>query len=187
MPEAMPMALAAVAAAGAGVGLLYLCWRRRPARAGWLVAAGWLLLAVSLLPWVRAAGAEFGTAYALLALTGAGWAGVLAAAELRRPRRQAAVAGGAEAAETGPGRGVRRHLLLFVLAVPAAAAAAAVATVGLSRLLPWTVVDRMALSALLMPVVWGCAAYWVTADPRPLRPVLGMVAAALVGGVAIVV
>ncbi|MBI1181802.1 MAG: hypothetical protein GC201_14730 [Alphaproteobacteria bacterium] len=173
--------LAAVALVAAGIACLHRSWRA-PARRAGQVAAGWGLLAASVVFWVRAGGVEFGPAYGCLAagLLALGAAATSAAPDKagRRARRPA----GRLVLSLRP---VPRHLLLFALAVPVAGVAAALASAAAVLALPWSGVNRMAAAVLLMPVLWGAAAYWVVADPGRYRPVAGLIAAGAAGAAAL--
>ncbi len=145
---------------------------RRPA-----VAAGWLLLAISTVFWGLAAGAEFGIPYALLFVPLLAWIAVLINLEVRFKKHKEQAAG---TIVWPRGHTITQNLLLFLMSVPLAAVAATLVSVTLVRLLPWQELNQFVLAAFLMPVLWGCAAYWVCADSRMLRPALALAAA---GGV----
>lgn len=158
-----------------GVAGLYSSWRRLPLSGPWVVSACWLLVLASLWAWSAGAGAEFGISFGLIGLSLLGWVAVLYNFELRerkglRPTTTRAVSIDA--------RSWGRHGLLFLLAVPLAGAASILCTIWLCSLLPWHPTDKMVLAVLLVPVVWGLAAYWACADRRPLRPAGALAAAA---------
>lgn len=165
-----------LALGAAGVAALYSSWRKLPLSGPWVVAAGWLLVAVSLWSWVAGAGAEFGISYGLIAFSLLGAVLVLYNFELRE--RKLARSNGTRALTIDP-RSWGRHGLLLVAAVPLAGLASTLLTVWLASFLPWHPTDRMVLAVLLVPVIWGLAAWWACADSRPLRPVSVLGAAAV--------
>lgn len=169
----------AVALGASGVTGLYCSWRRFALSGRWVVAASWLLIAASLWAWSVAAGAEFGISFGLLALSLFGGLLVLVNFEVRE-RKQARPTP-TQAVAVDP-RSWGRHLLLFVVSIPLAGVAAIFCTVLLCSLLPWATADEAVLAVFLVPVVWGLAAYWACADPRPLRPAAALLLAALAPG-----
>lgn len=171
---ALPLSIALVFAA-TGVGCLYGAWRRTLS-GGWIpVAAGWLLLAGSGYFWVRASGAEFGVSLVLMASPLMAWLFVGVNVQ-RRQRRSGATP---VAPRSRGGESVWRHVLRFLLVVPAAATASALTAVALSMALPWETVNAVMLVMIVLPVLWGFAAYWACADARLLRPAAAMAASAL--------
>lgn len=166
----------AVLAAACGVGALYGSWSRR-LRPAWVVnLIGWSLLTLSLVLWIRTAGAEYGPVFAILVLPVAAWLAVLSNTRVREPvqvRQQASLPARPELPA------VIRHGALFVGAVPLAAIVSALLALAIVDLLPVHVVNKMALGVLAMPALWGLLAWWMCADPRPLRPA----AALILGGV----
>lgn len=159
--------LLALAIAAAGTACLFGAWRGTIGRRYFPVPVGWTLLCLSGPLWVLGAGAEFGVALLLLATSAVAWLFVLGNRQ-RRQRRVPRPAGTPKPI-TEP-RSWWRHALLFVLAVPLAAVSSTLLAVALSLALPWSEVDAMVLVLALMPVLWGCAAYWSVADSRTGRP-----------------
>lgn len=159
----------------AGVASLFAAWRERwPRRIA--VSAGWGLLVLSCVLWVRAAGAEFGLVYAPLGIALCGWLAVGLTAE---PRRGAPERAPAYAALGRPDRrSLARHVLLFVYVVPLAGLASILASVTLAHRLPWEPANALVAGILMMPLLWGLAAYWIVAASRPLRPALALAACA---------
>ncbi|MBN7796520.1 hypothetical protein [Parahaliea mediterranea] len=158
-----------------GVLGLYSSWRRLALSGGRVVALSWLLIAASPWAWSRAWGAEFGISFALIALSLLGGLLVLFNFEVRE-RKQSRPAS-TQAVAVDP-RSWGRHLFLFFVVVPLAGAASIFSTVLLCGLLPWHPTDKMVLAVLLVPVVWGLAAYWACADTRPARPAAALLCAA---------
>lgn len=166
--ELLPAALLSVA----GLLCLYGSWCKQPLFRPWGAWGGWALLFASGWVWsLAAASVEFGIVYALLAPTACAWVLVLHNRQARNRRAPAP----AEAGISLPALPVAaRHLLLFVGAVPLAGAAAAYGSTALATFLPWQPGNALVLAMLVMPVVWGAGAYWLCADPKPLRPTLGL-------------
>lgn len=159
-----------IVAALAGVACLYLSWRGVLRKGGWPVPLGWALIGLSIYLWVRAQGGEFGTAFALLVMPLFAWAVIGFAVELRSAARRTR---DPEPATNGPG-GHRwaYHAGMLLLTVLLSGAAALLGASALGGLLPWEPVDAMVFAAYLMPVLWGVAAFWVSADPKVYRPVV---------------
>lgn len=174
----------AVLAAVAGVALLFGAWcRRLPSH--WLpVPTGWALLVLSGWFWVAGAGAEFGVSLVLLATSAVAWLFVVANQQKRERR---------DRGDTGPPKPVAerrtlaRHAMLFLLVVPLAAVASALASVALSLALPVSKISAMVTVLVVMPILWGCAAYWAVADSRIVRPAAAMVLSAVVSAAVIYV
>lgn len=161
----------ALAAAAAGLGLLYGAWQRRVPRRWRPVPVGWALLLVSAWFWVNGTGAEFGVSLLLLATSVVAWGFVIANRQYRERRPRADSTAPKAPADA---RSLAAHVLLFLLTVPLAAVTATLVAVALSLALPWSRVDAMVTVLVLIPILWGCAAYWVVADSRPLRPAAAM-------------
>lgn len=180
----MPNALIGGMTTLVGVSLLFASWDERIARRFWPTTIAWTLLVVSVYLWSRAGGAEFGTTLAILAPALVAWLYAIRNAEVRqrndrqRTQRSRSDAPVQEKEAAGP-RSLPRHLLLFFLTVPLCAAAAAMVSVAVGTMLPWSQVNEMVLSLAIMPILWGCAAYWILADRKLLRPVLSISAAGL--------
>lgn len=177
-PEFVAM-VAAIAATGAGVAVLYTARRRRARCKTAMLWAAWLLVALSVVLWVLAAGPEYGPAIALLVLPMVAWTFVGANRHLRSNdgRRQ-------EPARLGLPRlrGLARHATVFLVSVPLAACASTLLVLGGTLYLPWQEVDRLALAVLLIPFVWGLFSFWAIADPRLARPALGLAVGGSLGG-----
>jgi len=166
----------------AGLACLFGAWHNHIAAHWRPVPAGWVLLLVSGWFWVAGTGAEFGISLLLLVTSLIAWLFV-AANRSQRPRR-----GGGETGPPKPNADPQpwsRHALLLLLAVPGAAVASALLAVALSMALPVAVVNAMVTVIVVMPVLWGCAAYWVCADSRLVRPAAAMVLSAAVGAAVI--
>ncbi|WP_022697463.1 hypothetical protein [Euryhalocaulis caribicus] len=172
---------AAVLSAIAGVFCLHFAWKRRPKPGRTLpVIAGWALIAASLPLWIAASGPEYGTAYALLTMGFLAWIAVLPRAKFSRARVERKPSGPVHATRGRMNRLVR-HGLLFLISTPVAAVSSALFTIAALKLLPGSAANRMAFSFLLIPVVWGIAAYWTIADTKLVRPAAAIIAAGAAG------
>ena len=140
------------------------------------------MLFVSAGFWVAGTGAEFGITLVLLATSLAAWLFVWGNRQhrARRVREEAPP-------KVTAGRSLGEHVLLFVLVVPLAAVASALVTVAASLALPVAEVNAMVTVLVVMPVLWGAAAWWSVADPRTARPATAMVLCALAGAAIIYV
>lgn len=174
--------IAAYALGIAGVGCLYGSWKDRLPAQTRPTLLGWLLLIGAGYFAVRASGAEFGTTLIFTAPALVAWLLVAINLELREAKvRKRKVAEKVEPFETDSSRPLSRHLLLFVITVPLCAGAATFFSVALARALPFDYLSHIAFAVLLMPVLWGCAAYWVLADSKLARPVTTIVVLGLIG------
>ncbi len=175
------MSLLGTAAVLAGVGLLWLSWSAgRDAGTRWRPAAragGWLLLALSLWPWMTAAGVDRGVALALLAMACIGLllVGALGlrhrrqhAAATRMPRTPRAPAARdkvrAEPAEgVTPRRRLLRRAWIVVLAGPASGLAAGLIAFSAYRAATGlAAADRVTLLMLAAPLLWAVLALVAT-------------------------
>lgn len=174
--------IAAFALGIAGVGCLYGSWKDRLPAQLRPTLLGWLLLIASGYFAIRASGAEFGTTLIFTAPALVAWLLVAANLELRQAKvRKRKVTEKVEVVEIDGSRTLSRHLLLFVITVPLSAAAAIFFSVALARVLPLSYLSHIAFAILLMPFLWGCAAYWVLADSKLARPVTTIVVLGLIG------
>lgn len=156
----------------AGVLALWQTWRfgrqnRRPAqRAGRLLA--WFLLAVSLVPWGLAGGADRGVALGILGLMVAALAivGTIGWREARNPRRRKNSRERTDNERTeSPGRAFVRRAWIFVLAGPFSALAAISLTLSLHGLaVSWDPANRLAALLLFAPVAWAVLTIVATYD-----------------------
>lgn len=170
-----------ILAAACGIGALYASWRGCLRRKAAVNLAGWVMIGISVMLWMRVTGVEFGLVIAFLVLPLLAWVAVLVNTEVR-----AVKAARIQPADSGVRSvpAVMRHLALLVGTVPVAALASALLAMTLAQLLPLDVVDRMAFGVLAVPVLWGLLAWWMSIDARPLRPAAGV--AVLVASCALV-
>jgi hypothetical protein len=166
----------------AGVACLFGAWCKRIAEAWRPVPAGWGLLLASGWFWIAGTGAEFGVTLTLLVASVLAWVFV-AANRSRRPRRGHGAAGPPK--PNADPQSWPRHALLLLLAVPVAAVASALLAVAVSMALPIPVVDAMVTVIVLVPLLWGCAACWVCAESRLIRPAAAMLLSAVLGAAVI--
>lgn len=177
----MVMALIAFALVCGAVGVLFSAWRRT-APTPLLTSLGWLLLILSTACWSYQAGPEYGISFTLLTAALAAWAIILFTAD-NRPQK-------AKPLQPGKLRLARLRILGVqlwrVIAVVLLAGVVSVAVlVAAGKLLPLSNVNAMVLAALLSPVLWGAASYWLLADPRTARPPVILLLAGLVSGAVI--
>lgn len=172
----------ALGTASAGLALLFGSWRGRIGSRWLPVPVGWLLLLLSAWFWVAGAGVEFGVSLALLVPSGVAWLFV-AGNWQRRTRRKRRDAGPPK--PVADRRSLSRHALLFLLVVPLAAVASTLLAVALSLALPTAEINAMVTVLAVMPVLWGCAAYWALADTHIARPAVAMVLVAAMSAAAI--
>lgn len=159
----------------AGTALLYAAWRKLLS-GSFAIPLGWVLLLLSLLLWGREAGTEFGTVYALLCIGLCAWAAIGLNDEIRRHRRQRKDVDKPYVQQALPAsHSVLQHVLIFLVAVPLAGIVAILLSVGLAALLPWSRVNALVFTVLLLPVLWGAGSYWVCASDRLWRPTLALV------------
>jgi hypothetical protein len=174
--------IAAYALGIAGVGCLFGSWKDRLPAQLRPALLGWLLLIGSGCFAVQAGGAEFGTTLIFTAPALVAWLLVAINLELRQAKvRKRKLADKVEPIETDGSRTLSRHILLFVITVPLSAVAATFFSVALARALPFSYVSHIAFAILLMPFLWGCAAYWALADSKLARPVTTIVVLGLIG------
>lgn len=169
-----PAAIAAALACASGVAVLYASWRRWLLPKHVVLLSGWSLIALSFYFQVRASGRELGPVLAALQFSILAWVLVAANRHVRHAKHRLQ-----EPAAVGlpPMRSLLRHATTFLVAVPLAAGASFVLVLVVVIRLPWHEVDRLAAAILSVPVVWGIFSYWTCADPRLLRPSLGLLAA----------
>lgn len=163
---------------GAGVFLLWRSWRGQKLLGQVSVAAGWLSALAGILVWANAAGGEFGTSYALIAVSLVAWA-VCALGVERRQVKPARNAGGVVADTLGATSGWHK-LGTFMTAGPIACVSTCLATVALSGFLPFVSGNRMAFAALAYPLAWGAVSVWICASAHLGRNALILLAVAAV-------
>ena len=131
---------------------------------------------------MKVSGPEFGSAFALINIAIVAWFFVLSNAEARQKKglQQALTA-----ARIPSIRSIARHGAIFLVAVPLAGVASTLISVAISGLLPWNEIDRITFPLFAMPIIWGCVAFWVCADPELWRPTLSLFACGSVSAVAL--
>lgn len=176
----MPL-LALILNLGALMGL-YAAWRGDPVWKGGAAFAGWSLLLLSGWAWTLASGIEFGISQLFLVSGVSAWLLVMwhyrqfEQAQTRqrtsKPRQQeASVSMPGTASLSLPGLlAFALHLRLFLIALPLAGAASALLVTAAVQLLPWQQGDRLVFALYSVPLVWGAAAWWACATPRPWLP-----------------
>jgi hypothetical protein len=161
-----------------GIGLLYASWTRRLRPRPPVIVAGWAVVAVSALFWVRFGGVEFGISWATVAVATIAWGFVAVGREHRRPeeRRHQARAAGRRPGRRAVGRTVARILVV----VPLTGIASILVGMALIARLPGEAGNRYVLVLLGAPLVWGALAVWTGTTSRVLSAatVLTIVSAA---------
>jgi hypothetical protein len=164
----------AIACGVAGVGLLYASWTRRLGPRALVIGAGWALVSLSAVFWVRFGGTEFGISWATVAVAITAWGFVALGREQRRPeerRRQPRTAGG------GPGwRAVGRTVARILVVAPLTGVASILLSMVIITTLPGDTGNRYVLVLLGAPVVWGALAVWIGTTSR-LPAATGLLAA----------
>ena len=171
--NAVSMLVLAVATGAVAVGILYARWRKWTKFRGVLLVVAGALAAASLIFWIKVGGPEYGSAFALINSAIVAWFFVLTNAEVRQKKELQQVH---TAARVPSIRSVARHCAIFLVAVPLAGVASTLASIAISGLLPWNEIDRAAFPLFATPIVWGCVAFWVCADPKLWRPTLSLLA-----------
>jgi len=152
-----------------GIVILFIFWHRKYPAHGAAIFLGWVLLAGSSLFWVASAEIEFGIVFSLLMPSLYAWMVILVKSE-HKP-----------IAHTHPKRyqfrrvsyiKILRNGGLFFLVIIFLAMSSTFITLVFTYSLPIKEVNRMAVGALLMPMVWGGAVVWVLIDGRRIRPIL---------------
>lgn len=174
--------LAAVALGVAGVGCLYGSWKEHLSARLHPTLIGWLLLMTAGYFAVRATGAEFGTVWICFAPALVAWILVAINSEVREAKvRKRKNVERAEPTAIVDSRSWPQHLLLFLITVPLSALAAVFISVAISRVLPWHEITNAVSVFIMVPILWGCAAYWAVADSKLLRPAASIVVIGLIG------
>lgn len=163
----------------AALAVACLFWSWKGSSKSWLMASGWVFASLSLWAWVMASGAEFGVTLAFLVLPVIAWAMMLFNADVRQQRLQAYRQGALTAPRV---QTLLYQVLLFILVVPVAGAAAVFTTTAFTLLLPVAKVNAVVTAVILIPIVWGLAAYWVCAARKLHGPAIWLLV--LTGGCA---
>lgn len=182
--------LLGVAFSVSGAMLLYFAWQARRAgqhvRRRRFVVAGWLLITISVLPWVIATGGDKGTALAILVLLLAGSALVIRAGLLHKGNGRRVVERDVRNEVSHGSSLLLRRIWVFLLSGPIAMAAAlfiSAAVFATWNLANGSEANRLATALLLMPLAWTLLALYATYD-APLRYRTSVVFLFLVVGLA---
>lgn len=155
-----------------GVSALYFRWRGKGPLL--LTPLAWLLQALAIVCWSSVYGAEFGTVYGLAGIAMFAWLTVLS--------RSPDLAGSAKW-QVKPDLGwhfsipaflksLPKQVYLFLLVVPLSGICATFATVAITGLFPFELVNLLAFNAYVIPIVWGVFAYWAGAQENLVKPLL---------------
>ncbi|UTF61546.1 hypothetical protein [Gilvimarinus sp. DA14] len=177
----MVLAPLACALTCGAAGVMFYAWRR-PGPTPLASLCGWLMLLVASGLWSYRAGAEFGISFTLITLALAAWSIIVLSADHRLQKTKPQVRDKLRLARFG----TMAYQLWRLLAVVLLAGVVSVALlVAMGKLLPLSAVNAMVLAALLSPLLWGLAGYWLLADPRPARPPIVLLLAGLASGAVI--
>lgn len=169
---------AGVAVQVVGVAALFWCWRARRPSNGVVLVAGWLSIFLGGAPWLLAVSVERGLALAMLAPMLAGLALLApdalprigsASAGRRRPSRIGDAGQGDAPSASGRRERIIARWAGSLVTVPALALAAMAVTLAAD---PGPIVDRAAVSILVLAVVWIATLLWLLAAERPWRVAL---------------
>jgi hypothetical protein len=152
----------------AGVVLLRLAWLRGKARLATL--GGWLLVGAAFYGFISIWGGEMGSAYALLALSGAAflviWYGLERRVARVRPGRDVALE--PEDRPTNWRRATAKSFLAIVLAGVAAIGIGVAFAINM----PLVPTDRIVIGGILVPILWGGGMAWTLSDAKLVRATL---------------
>lgn len=161
--------LTALAVSTTGAGLILYSWRHR--NTAWAAFTGWLVAFASAFVWSWALGPELGATYAIIVFVCLVWAeigftaetGKYAVESSRRPWQQL---------YRPVMQDYCKHLILFLLSVPASGVITMMLSVALVLYLPWTMPVKFAVAILLYPVLWGALSAWIGAQVKLVKPLL---------------
>ncbi|MFT6897114.1 MAG: hypothetical protein ACJA13_001520 [Paraglaciecola sp.] len=146
-----------------GVVIVFRHWHHARRRKALILLLGWSMIASGVIPFCYAAGAEFGIIYWLCSLAIAPW--LITIFNLVRK--------GALQVDKRPCQPLPlnikswgKHLVVFLLVVPLAGVSAILTSVLLTSYYPASRVNTMVSAVYIMPLVWGAAAYWLSAASR---------------------
>jgi len=152
-----------------GTGILFFFWRRKYPLHGVAIISGWALLLASSVFWVASTGVEFGVVFSLIMPSLYAWVFIVAFSEVKSTGRS----------RPKPYQVLRpsytqflRNGGLLLLVIVLLAISSTFITLALTSALPIQEIDRLAVGALLLPVVWGGAIVWVLIDGRKFRPLI---------------
>jgi hypothetical protein len=172
------VAAAVLAAAAVASGVLKRAWSDRTSRRPWLIAAGWLLIAVILTAPSLVLGGAQGPFIAMTLISVAALGTVARNVQLRAARARAERSLAPEPSDR-PSK-AWRGWLRAALAGPIGMVASMGAAIAFVTLTPGDTQTRLIFGGLMVPLLWGGAMAWTLADDKILR------AAAVLVGVSIV-
>jgi len=152
-----------------GIAILFIFWRRQYPMHGVAIFFAWVFLAVSSLFWVASAGIEFGIVFSLMMPSLYAWMVILTTSEhkpISRTRQKRY-----QFQRLSYKQLLRNGGLFFLIIIMLAMSSTFIALVFAYRL-PIKEVNRMAVAALLTPMVWSGAVVWILIDGRRIRPIL---------------
>lgn len=178
----MTLAIIGCALTCIGIAALFIAWRLKR-RAPPITSGGWVLIVAGAASWSAAKGAEFGISFTLMTVALAAWALVLVNRDSRRQKVKPHIRAPLQwpsARQIGL-QVWRVFTLVFLSGLVSVALLVAIA-----KVLPLSDVNAMVLAALLSPLIWGAAGYWLLADSRQFRPPVFLLLAGVASGVIIV-
>lgn len=158
----------------ATVATLFKSWR---SQASAFLIIGLLLLVLSCICWSYAQGWEFGVLYALLAPGLLAWLFIMASQRiLPAPKNTPSPKSLDLSRSTLLINGAHFISVLFVLLVTSV-----LISLGFSASMPFSTAGQLALSVILLPLVWGLCAYHYLASSKKRQPLITYVVLALLG------
>ena len=162
--------------AGIGIGLLLAGWQGRlPRFQQSYKPAGWACIAATPWLWHLTYGWRFAIAFAVLTVMSVALLIIYSQREVR-PSAAIKRQGRQPVKLKLAASGAVRQLWRAGIALPLAGCTSMLVTVAVTRYLPWSSVNIIALGVYTMPLVWGALAYWSLADTRAWRPPAGLLA-----------
>lgn len=172
-------AFAALLLCYAGLGALRLGWRRKHMPGRLAILGGWALLVAAICFSIQAWGVEYGTSYALAALSLMGLSLVAVNTE-RRPQALEKVR-----SDLALPASAFQKWLTFLAAGPLAGITSMHVTLWVARALPGGEINNMAIAAIVFPVLWALTAYLVCFIRRPVLSAISLTVTAAIACIAL--
>ena len=176
----MAMTALALIINGAGVGLLYIAWRRQGRSRRWLAAGGWALLAASIVPWARESGIEYASVYAVFCPAVFAWLLIYC----QRDTRPSAPDRRCRRAVSMPAAGAIRT---FAARLSSVLIVALFASLGIALLVgtqvPVSPANRLFIGLIALLIAWPVLGLWLASTERLTRSTaLVLALTAIIGG-----
>ncbi len=143
-------------------------WNERRASRAWLIAAGWIIIAIALAAGAPVLGGARAPFIAMSLVSVAGLALVATGIQVRPARTASDKASIALEPSDRPSR-AWRGALRFLLAGPIGGVAAMGVGVAWTVYLPADPQTRIVSGGLIVPVVWGALMAWTLSDDKIIR------------------